>query len=42
MEQSTEFDRLVIEVETDGSIDPRDAMASAGSTSVRSSNWSRT
>ena len=32
VEQSTEFDRLVIEVETDGSIDPRDAMASAGST----------
>ncbi|MFV0315968.1 MAG: DNA-directed RNA polymerase subunit alpha [Microthrixaceae bacterium] len=32
VEQSTEFDRLVIEVETDGSIEPRDAMASAGAT----------
>ncbi|HEX5365213.1 MAG TPA: DNA-directed RNA polymerase subunit alpha [Acidimicrobiales bacterium] len=32
VEQSTEFDRLVIEVETDGSISPRDALASAGDT----------
>ncbi len=32
VEQSTEYDRLVIEVETDGSITARDAMASAGAT----------
>ena len=32
VEQSTEYDKLVIEVETDGSITPRDAMASAGAT----------
>ena len=32
VEQSTEYDKLVITVETDGSIEPRDAMASAGAT----------
>jgi DNA-directed RNA polymerase subunit alpha len=32
VEQSTEFDRLVLDIETDGSITPREALASAGST----------
>jgi DNA-directed RNA polymerase subunit alpha len=32
VEQSTNFDRLVLEIETDGSISPRDALASAGDT----------
>ncbi len=32
VEQSTEFDRLVLDIETDGSITPRDALASAGDT----------
>ena len=32
MEQSTNFDLLVLDVETDGSISPRDALASAGET----------
>jgi DNA-directed RNA polymerase subunit alpha len=32
VEQSTEFDRLVLDIETDGSINPRDALASAGDT----------
>ena len=32
VEQSTEFDRLVLDVETDGSITPREALASAGAT----------
>jgi DNA-directed RNA polymerase subunit alpha len=32
VEQSTNFDRLVLEVETDGSITPRDALGSAGAT----------
>ncbi len=32
VEQSTDFDRLVLEVETDGSISPSEALASAGST----------
>jgi DNA-directed RNA polymerase subunit alpha len=32
VEQSTEFDRLVLDIETDGSISPREALASAGST----------
>jgi DNA-directed RNA polymerase subunit alpha len=32
VEQSTDFDRLVLEVETDGSISPREALASAGDT----------
>jgi DNA-directed RNA polymerase subunit alpha len=32
VEQSTEFDRLSIDIETDGSITPRDALASAGDT----------
>jgi DNA-directed RNA polymerase subunit alpha len=32
VEQSTEYDRLVLDIETDGSITPRDAMASAGDT----------
>ncbi len=32
VEQSTNYDRLVIEIETDGSISPNDALASAGAT----------
>jgi DNA-directed RNA polymerase subunit alpha len=32
VEQDTNFDRLVLDIETDGSITPRDALASAGST----------
>src|SRR5205807_3371590 len=32
VEQSTNFDLLVLDVETDGSISPRDALASAGET----------
>ncbi len=32
VEQSTNFDRLTLEVETDGSINPRDALSSAGDT----------
>jgi len=32
VEQSTNYDRLVIEIETDGSISPSDALASAGAT----------
>ena len=32
VEQSTDYDRLVLEVETDGSISPSDALASAGAT----------
>ena len=32
VEQSTDFDRLVIEIETDGSLTPREALASAGDT----------
>ena len=32
VEQSTDYDLLVLEVETDGSISPTDAMASAGAT----------
>ncbi len=32
VEQSTEFDRLVLDIETDGSITAREALASAGST----------
>lgn len=32
VEQSTNFDRLVLDIETDGSISPREALASAGST----------
>jgi DNA-directed RNA polymerase subunit alpha len=32
VEQSTDFDRLVLEIETDGSITPREALASAGKT----------
>ncbi len=32
VEQSTDFDELILEVETDGSITPRDALASAGAT----------
>ncbi|MFM7068225.1 MAG: DNA-directed RNA polymerase subunit alpha [Actinomycetes bacterium] len=32
VEQSTEYDRLVLDVETDGSITPREALASAGDT----------
>jgi DNA-directed RNA polymerase subunit alpha len=32
VEQSTNFDRLILDIETDGSITPRDALASAGAT----------
>jgi len=32
VEQSTEYDRLVIDIETDGSVTPADALASAGAT----------
>jgi DNA-directed RNA polymerase subunit alpha len=32
VEQSTNFDRLIIDIETDGSITPRDALSSAGDT----------
>ncbi|CAB4365337.1 MAG: DNA-directed RNA polymerase subunit alpha [Actinobacteria bacterium] len=32
VEQSTNFERLVIDIETDGSISPREALASAGDT----------
>lgn len=32
VEQSSNYDRLVLEIETDGSITPRDALASAGGT----------
>jgi DNA-directed RNA polymerase subunit alpha len=32
VEQATNYDRLTLEVETDGSISPRDALASAGDT----------
>jgi DNA-directed RNA polymerase subunit alpha len=32
VEQSTDFDRLVLEIETDGAVCPRDALGSAGAT----------
>ena len=32
VEQSTNYDRLVLDIETDGSISPREALASAGGT----------
>ncbi len=32
VEQSTDFDRLVLDIETDGSLTPREALASAGDT----------
>jgi DNA-directed RNA polymerase subunit alpha len=32
VEQSTEFDRLVLDIETDGSLTAREALASAGAT----------
>ncbi len=32
VEQSTDYDRLVLDVETDGSVSPREALASAGDT----------
>ena len=32
VEQSTNYDRLLLDIETDGSIAPRDALASAGAT----------
>ncbi|HMK99106.1 MAG TPA: DNA-directed RNA polymerase subunit alpha, partial [Acidimicrobiales bacterium] len=32
VEQSTDFDRLVLDIETDGSLSPRQALASAGDT----------
>jgi DNA-directed RNA polymerase subunit alpha len=34
VEQMTNYDRLILDVETDGSISPRDALSSAGSTLV--------
>jgi DNA-directed RNA polymerase subunit alpha len=40
VEQSTNFDRLVLDVETDGSMSPRDALASAGATLRRLVSWS--
>jgi DNA-directed RNA polymerase subunit alpha len=36
VEQDTNYDRLVLDIETDGSISPRDALASAG---ARSPSW---
>ena len=35
VEQSTDFDRLVLDVETDGAMSPREALASAGDTLCR-------
>ena len=32
VEQATNYDRLVLDIETDGSITPREALASAGDT----------
>ena len=32
VEQSTDFDRLILDIETDGSMSPREALASAGAT----------
>jgi DNA-directed RNA polymerase subunit alpha len=32
VEQSTNFDRIILDIETDGSITPRDSLASAGAT----------
>jgi DNA-directed RNA polymerase subunit alpha len=32
VEQSTNFDRLILDIETDGSIEPRESLASAGDT----------
>lgn len=32
VEQSTNYDRIVLDIETDGSLEPRDALASAGAT----------
>ena len=32
VEQSTNYDRLILDIETDGSISPRDALSSAGAT----------
>jgi DNA-directed RNA polymerase subunit alpha len=32
VEQSTDFDRLILDIETDGSLSPREALASAGDT----------
>jgi len=32
VEQSTDFDSLVLDIETDGSLTPREALASAGDT----------
>ena len=39
VEQSTNYDRLVLDIETDGSISPREALASAGDTLDPSSGW---
>lgn len=35
VEQSTDFDRLVLDIETDGAMTPREALASAGDTMCR-------
>lgn len=35
VEQSTDFDRLVLDIETDGAMSPREALASAGDTLCR-------
>ena len=32
VEQSTNYDRLLLDIETDGSITPKEALASAGAT----------
>ena len=32
VEQSTDYDRIVLDIETDGTISPREALASAGAT----------
>ena len=41
VEQSTEFDRLVLDIETDGSITAREALASAGATLHSSPLWQK-
>ena len=42
VEQSTEFDRLVLDIETDGSINPRDASPPRATRCSRWSRWWRT
>jgi DNA-directed RNA polymerase subunit alpha len=39
VEQRTDFDRLIVDVETKSSMTPRDAMASAGKTLVELFGW---